>query len=308
MSHIASGAAVTRSRRGRGLRGYRLRAAALLLLPTLLLLAGVAAWPLLRSTALAFTDARLGLPGAAWVGLANFRYLLLDPLWWGAVGNTLHFAAVSVSLEVALGLAIALLLRRALPGSGVLRAVVLLPWAVPNVVSARVWAWMANDVYGVLNDLALRLHLLDAPRAWLADPGTAMALVIAADVWKTTPFVALLLLAGLQAIPANLYEAARSDGAGPWQGFRHVTWPLLRPALAVAVVFRLLDALRAFDVMYVMTGNAPGTATVSVYARQQLIDFQDLGYGSAATTAVFALVALVTVVAVTSLRLRLEAP
>lgn len=288
---------------------YRLRAARWLLLPALALLALVAGWPLLRTIALAFTDATLAQPGpAAWVGLENFAYLASDRTWWRAVGNTLAFAAVSVALELALGLAVALVLRRVFPGSGLLRAVVLLPWAIPNVVSARMWAWMAHDVYGVLNDALLRLGVLAEPVAWLADPLTALGMVVVADVWKTTPFVALLLLAGLQAIPGELYEAARVDGAGPLRCFRHVTLPLLRPAIAVALVFRLLDALRVFDVVYVMLGTSRATTTVSVYARQQLIDFQDFGYGSAAAFAVFVLVALATVAVLTGLRVRMEVP
>jgi trehalose/maltose transport system permease protein len=296
-------------RRRPSLQRRRVRTAALLLAPALGLLLAVAAWPLARTAALACTDAMLGAPGPArWVGLANFAALAADPDWWGAVANTLRFAALSVSLELVLGLAVALVLRRAFPGNGLLRALVLLPWAIPSVVSARIWAWMAHDVYGVLNDLLLRAHVLAQPVAWLADPGPALGVIVAADVWKTTPFVALLLLAGLQTIPGGLYEAARVDGAGPWRCFRHVTLPLLRPALAVACVFRLLDALRVFDVVYVLTGDSRGTATVSVYARQQLIDFQAFGYGSAAALAIFALVAAVTAAVVTALRVRLEAP
>jgi len=298
-----------RTRRPLTLHRHRVRTARWLLLPTLGLLAAVAAWPLARTAGLAFTDATLGSPASGrWVGLYNFAALAADPAWWEAVVNTLRFAALSVSLELGLGLGVALVLRRAFPGNSVLRAVVLLPWAIPNVVSARMWAWMAHDVYGVLNDLLLRAHLIAQPVPWLADAGTALAVIVTADVWKTTPFVALLLLAGLQAIPAGLYEAARVDGAGPWRCFRHVTLPLLRPAIAVALVFRLLDALRVFDVVYVLTGSSHTTATVSVYARQQLIDFQDFGYGSAASLAIFLLVAMGAVAVITGLRVRLEAP
>jgi trehalose/maltose transport system permease protein len=298
-----------RARRPPPLLRYRQRAARVLLAPALGLLLAVAAWPLARTALLAFSDATLGSPASGrWVGLHNFATLAADPAWWEAVANTLRFAALSVSLELVLGLGVALVLRRSFPGNGLLRAAVLLPWAVPNVVSARIWAWMANDVYGVLNDALLRAHLIAQPVAWLADPGTALAMIVAADVWKTTPFVALLLLAGLQAIPGGLYEAARVDGAGPWRCFRHVTLPLLRPALALALVFRLLDALRVFDVVYVLTGSSHTTATVSVYARQQLIDFQDFGYGSAAALAIFVLVGAVCAAVLTGLRVRLEAP
>jgi trehalose/maltose transport system permease protein len=297
------------ARRPQPLQRARVRTALWLLAPALALLLAVAAWPLLHTVALAFSDATLERPGAArWVGGENFAALAADPDWWQALANTLRFAALSVSLELALGLGVALVLRRAFPGNGLVRAAVLLPWAVPNVVSARLWAWMAHDLYGVFNDLLLRAGLIAHPVAWLADPAGALGLIVAADVWKTTPFVALLLLAGLQAIPRELYESARVDGAGPWRAFRHVTLPLLRPALAVALTLRLLDALRVFDVVYVLTGSSRATATVSVYARQQLIDFQDFGFGSAAACAIFLLVALATVTALTALRVRLEAP
>jgi trehalose/maltose transport system permease protein len=285
------------------LRRLRVRWAWLFLAPSLLAAAAVAGWPLARTATFAFTDARLTeLAAARWVGLENFVWILEDPDWWRAVWNTLVFTACSVSLELILGLAFALLLSVQLRGRRALQAVALIPWAVPTIVSARMWSWMYHDVYGVMNDLLLRLGAIDAPVAWLADPKTAMAAVIMTDVWKATPFVTLLLLAGLQTIPGHVYAAARIDGAGPVRTFVHVTLPLLRPAIAVALVFRTLDALRVFDLIYVMTSNSPATATVSIYARQRLIDFQDVGLGSAASLLIFVLVGLVSVAYVASLR------
>jgi trehalose/maltose transport system permease protein len=168
----------------------------------------------------------------------------------------------------------------------------LIPWAVPTVVSAQMWRWMYNESYGVINDLLRRLGLIQAPVAWLANDRTAIAAVIVTDVWKATPFVALLLLAGLQNISEELYDAAKIDGAGPLARFLRITLPLLRPAIAVALIFRTLDALRVFDLIYVMTSNSRSTATISVYARQQLVDFQDVGYGSAASSVIFVIIAL----------------
>jgi trehalose/maltose transport system permease protein len=156
------------------------------------------------------------------------------------------------------------------------------------------WSWMLNDLYGVVNAVLVRLHLLSGPRAWTADPSLALAAVVAVDVWKTTPFMALLALAALQLVPAELYEAARVDGVSGWTIFWRVTLPLIRPALVVAVVFRLLDALRVFDLPYVLTGNSRHTASMAVYARQQLVEFGDVGYGSAAATSLFLVVAAVT--------------
>ena len=287
---------VRRPPRAAGLQAHRVRAAWLFLLPTLAVLAAVAGWPLLRTVALGFTDARLSDLGAArWVGLDDFAIVLGDPEWWGAVGNTLVFTVASVSLELVLGLAIALVLDARFAGRGALRAAVLIPWAVPTVGSAQLWRWMFNDTFGVVNDLLMRLGLIDRPIAWLADDRTALAAVIATDVWKATPFMALLLLAGLQTIPGELYESASVDGASAVRRFVAITLPLLRPAIAVALIFRTLDALRVFDLIYVMTSNARSTATMSVYARQQLIDFQDAGVGSAACFLIFVVIGVVSV-------------
>jgi trehalose/maltose transport system permease protein len=165
---------------------------------------------------------------------------------------------------------------------------------------------MFNDVFGVINAVFMSLGLIAEPIAWTASPSTAMAAIIAVDVWKTTPFVALLLLAGLQTIPGDVYEAAKIDGATRVQTFFKVTLPLLKPALLVALIFRTLDALRIFDLVYVLTGNNRETMTMSVYARQQLVDFQDVGYGSAAATLLFAIIAMFTVIYVTAGRIGRE--
>jgi len=265
----------------------------------------VAGWPLLRSVYLAFTDSTLNAPDYGFVGLANFAALATDPDWWGAVGNTFLFAAAAVSLETLLGLVIALTLDANMPGRGVVRAAVLIPWAIPTVVAAQMWNWMYHDLYGVLNYLFLSVGLIDAPKAWAAEPGLAMWAVVAVDVWKTTPFMALLVLAALQLLPAEIYEAARVDGVWPLKVFFRVTLPLIRPALMVAIIFRSLDALRVFDLMYVLTGNSRHTASMAVYARQQLVDFQDVGYGSAACTFLFLIIALFTAAYVTAGRVRI---
>ncbi len=278
----------------------RVRAAWLFLAPVLIVLAAVAGWPLLKTIGYGFTDASLIDPSSAkFVGLANYTYLLLDAHWWAAVRNTVVFAVVSVSLETILGMIIALALNAHFPGRGGLRAAILIPWAIPTVVSAQMWSWMFNDVFGVINHILLGLGLIAQPVAWLGSPHTALLSIILVDVWKTTPFMALLLLAGLQMLPQECYEAARVDGVHPVKVFFRVTLPLLRPALMVAVIFRLLDALRMFDLVYVMSGNSRDTMSMSVYARQQLIDFGDLGYGSAAATMIFAIIALFTVVYLT---------
>ena len=285
----------------------RVRAAWLFLAPVLIVLAAVAGWPLLKTIGYGFTDASLIDPGSAhFVGLDNFTYLLLDAHWWAAVRNTVVFALVSVSLETMLGIIIALALDARFPGRGGLRAAILIPWAIPTVVSAQMWSWMFNDVFGVINHILLGLGLIAHPIAWLGSPDTALLSIILVDVWKTTPFMALLLLAGLQMLPQECYEAARVDGVHPVKVFFRITLPLLKPALMVAIIFRLLDALRMFDLVYVMSGNSRDTMSMSVYARQQLIDFGSLGYGSAAATMIFAIIALFTVVYLTVARVGRE--
>jgi trehalose/maltose transport system permease protein len=284
----------------------RVRTAWWFLLPSLVLLALVAGWPLARTIWLSFTDAYLGdLSGYQWVGLENFVFVLQDPLWWQAVRNTLVFAVASVSLELLLGLGIALVLNATLPGRGLLRAAVLVPWAIPTIVSARMWQWMYNDLYGVINQFLVGAGLLAEPIAWTADPDLALWAVVAVDVWKTTPFVALLALAALQLIPNEIHEAARVDGVSAPKVFFRITLPLIAPALLVALVFRLLDALRIFDLIYVLTSNSAATMSMSVYARQQLVEFQDVGFGSAASTLLFLVVAVSVVIVLTLGRTRL---
>jgi trehalose/maltose transport system permease protein len=292
----AAGAAAPPSR----LTRQRTRAAWLFVAPMVFVLVAVAGWPLGRTIWFAFTDANLSdLAAAQFVGASNFIYLLSDPDWWQAVRNTLVFATISVTIETILGLAIALALNAHFPGRGTLRAAVLIPWAVPTVVSAQMWSWMFNDVFGIINHILMGLGIIDKGIAWTASPDTALAAVIMVDVWKTTPFMALLILAGLQMLPGEIYEAARVDGIHPVRVFLKVTLPLLKPALLVAVIFRALDALRIFDLIYVMTGNNKVTMSMSVYARQQLVDFQDVGFGSAAATMLFLLIAVFTAVYLT---------
>ncbi|MBQ0932139.1 sugar ABC transporter permease [Ideonella sp. 4Y16] len=271
-----------------------------LLSPMLLVLLVVAGWPLARSVWFSLTDASLtDLSQVSFIGLDNYLSrdegqwigLLADPDWWHAVWNTFRFAALSVAIETVLGTVFALVLHAQFPGRAWVRAAVLIPWAVPTIVSARIWGWMLNDQFGVINQGLLAVGLIDQPLAWTADPSLSMVAIVLVDVWKTTPFMALMVLAALQMLPTDCYEAARVDGVPAWTVFWKVTLPLIRPALMVAVIFRLLDALRVFDVIYVLSANGQSTMSMSIYARQQLVDFQDVGYGSAASTMLFMLIA-----------------
>jgi multiple sugar transport system permease protein len=259
----------------------------LLLLPAAAFAGAVILLPVLRVVQLSLSHVELqGELATSWAGLSAYVRLWQDTRWWAVLRNTLLFAAASVALETVLGVAFALVLHRRFPGRGILRAVVLLPWALPTAVMALSWAWIFNDSFGVANDLLRRAGLTESPLAWLGRPGLAMAALVVAEVWKTTPFVALIVLAGLQGIPEELLEAARVDGLSAWQRLRHVVLPLLLPSLLVAVLFRGVQAYGAFDIVYVMTGGGPGgsTETVSLYAFQSYFRYLDFGYGSAIAT------------------------
>ena len=274
------------------------RLAYLFLLPSLLIVIGVAFYPLFNTVYVTFFDARLG-SSRAWeyVGLENYARLLVNEQWWEAVWATIKFTLASVIFELILGLGIALVVNSKFPGRGLMRTAMLVPWAIPTAISSQMWKWMYHDVFGVFNDFFTRIiPILPAKIAWIASAQTALWALVAVDVWKTTPFMALLILAGLQMLPTDCYESARVDGIPPWKVFLRVTLPLVYPAIAVAVIFRALDALRIFDLIYVLTSNSADTMTMSVYARQQLVDFQDVGYGSAASTALFLIIAGLTII------------
>ncbi len=282
----------------------RIRAAWLFLAPMLLILAAVAGWPLLRTIWFGFTDANLSDMGSAqFIGFENYiTYwdgewfgLLMDPEWWNAVWNTVYFTLLSVSLELILGMAVALVLNSTFKGRTLVRTAILIPWAIPTIVSAKMWGWMLHDQFGIINHMLMSVGFIAEPLAWTASPDLAMLSVVMVDVWKTTPFMALLILAALQMLPSDCYEAARVDGIHPVQVFFKVTLPLIKPALGVAIIFRALDALRIFDLIYVLTSNSKDTMSMSIYARQQLVDFQEVGYGSAASTMLFFIIALATI-------------
>jgi len=296
--------ALPAKRQASRVRRQRLRAAWLFLIPMLVVLAAVAGWPLMRTIWFSFTDASFSnISEYGLVGFENYLVydngawygVLADPTWWNAVWNTLFFTVVSVGMETVLGLIIALTLNAQFRGRGWVRAATLIPWAVPTIVSAKMWGWMLHDQFGIINEMLLGIGLISEPLNWTANADLSMWAVIMVDVWKTTPFMALLTLAALQMLPSDCYEAAKVDGIHPVRVFFKVTLPLILPALMVAIIFRVLDALRVFDVIYVLTSNSADTMSMSVYARQQLVEFQDVGYGSAASTVLFLIIALLTI-------------
>jgi len=246
------------------------------------------AWTLWESVHL--HDLRMPWLGKPFIGLRNYGDALVDGRFWQALGHTAFFAAASISLELVLGLALALAMNRAFRGRGLVRAAVLVPWAIPTVVAALLWRFLFDAQAGIVNAMLVKTGVLDAPIVWFVRAATAWVPIILADVWKTTPFVALLLLAGLQNIDASLYEAAATDGAGAGWQLRHITLPLLKPAILVVLIFRTLDAFRVFDLIYVLSGGGPGTSTepISLYAFNALLQNLEFGYGSALSVIIFA--------------------
>jgi multiple sugar transport system permease protein len=262
----------------------------LLLAPALLSLAALAGWPGVWVLWLSLQQ-RIPIFGIdRFVGLAHYAFLATDPRFWNAVRVTLTFAVVSVALEVLLGVAVALALQRQQRWRRVAVALLLLPWALPSVVVGRTFEWLYHPSAGLVNFL-----LGGRAVNWLGEPALALPALIAADVWRTMPFVALLCYARVLTIPGAVYEAARVDGAGRFATVREITLPLLRRVLLIAVLFRTLDALRAFDLMFVLTGGGPAntTETLTVYAYRSLFQTLQLGFGAAIGVIVFALVMLV---------------
>ncbi|PLP55760.1 ABC transporter permease [Mesorhizobium loti] len=280
------------------------RSGLLFVAPLIAVLILVAGWPLARTLYFSLTDAYLDdSANHVLVGFSNFVEVAGDPVWWRAVRNTLIFTTISVAIETVLGLAIALLVHQAIPGRGLVRAAILVPWAMPVVVSTKIWEWMLNDQFGVVNRAIVGLGFADHGVAWTANGSLLLGVVIFIDVWMTTPFMVLLILAGLQILPEEIFEAAEVDGIPWWKRLWSITLPLLAPTIGVAVLFRVLDALRMFDLAYVLAGANVNAMTMSIYARDRLINNQELGVGSAASTMVFLLIAFVAIFIVGALRL-----
>ena len=286
--------------------------------PMLLVLVLVALWPLGRTIWFSFTDANINdLSVTQFVGFENYfgEYgLFANPNntdgffasdWGVAILNTLKFSIVSVTLETLMGLGVAMLLNQNFKGRTFVRTAVLVPWAIPTIVSAKMWGWMLHDQFGVINQWLVDASIITDKIAWTAQPEYALWTVVAVDVWKTTPFMALLILAALQTLPKDCYEAAEVDGVHPLRVFWKVTLPLIKPALMVAVIFRLLDALRVFDLIYVLTSNNNSTISMSGFVRREMIDNGYMGYGSAASTALFLIIGLCTVAAIKLSRMKL---
>jgi trehalose/maltose transport system permease protein len=295
---VAEGARVAgRPRRARSLESTNARFAYLMLVPSLLCLALVAFYPMVNTIVTSFTDTTFGQANTNFVGLKNYVTLVQDPTFRSAIGVSVRFTVITVVFEFLLGLIVALVVNSAFRGRGAVRAAMLIPWALITVISAAMWKLMYNQIYGVFNDiLVTRLHVLAVNQDFLGSRATALPAVAAIDIWKTSPFIALLLLAGLQLIPGDVYEAADVDGAGKIRTFFSITLPLLMPSILVAVVIRALDALRVFDVFYVLFGQRPDTTTMSILVQEQIIYFGKVGYGSAVSVGILFIIAIFIVI------------
>ncbi|MFE0512497.1 carbohydrate ABC transporter permease [Streptomyces sp. NPDC058964] len=271
-----------------GRRRREARLAWWLIAPAMLLLAGVIGYPLVKAVYLSlFSDTIGGKP--EFIGLGNYRRALTGDAsadFWSAVQVTVQFSVFTLVLEVLIGTAMAMVMHRAFRGRGLVRASVLVPWAIPTALTSVLWRWMLQPD-GIVNDLLGKTVL------WTGSQWPARWAVVIADTWKTAPFLALLVLAGLQLIPEELHEAARVDGAGAWRRFRSITLPLLMPALMVAVLFRLLDVLRIYDLPQILTGGSNGTTTLSMLVVQASVEQTKFGYGSALSTLTFLLIFVV---------------
>lgn len=295
-----------RAPRGGGRLASERRLGYALVAPVVLLLLAVTAYPLFYNLWNSFHSVNLSEAASAhsFVGLDNYTKMFGSSAWVSSLERTLAFTAVSVAIETAIALVLALMLHRNFRGRGLLRAAILIPWAVPTVVSATLWKTMFDPRTGFVDYLLGNAGLPGAHTTWLAGIWTSWVAIFVADAWKNVPFMAIILLAGLQVIPNEVYEAARIDGAGAWQSFRRMTLPLLKPALGVALIFRTLQAFLVFDVIYIMTGGGPGvsTETLSFLNWQTFLVSTDFGYGGAISVMLVVIALAISAVYVRVLR------
>jgi len=258
--------------------------------PAVIAMLLVTAYPIVYAVVLSLQHIDLRFPDeGGWVGLNNYGTVLTSPLWWTDVFNTVFITVVSVAIELTLGMALALVMHRAIFGRGLVRTSVLIPYGIVTVVAAFAWFFAFDPSSGFVN----HLPFIADDKAWFGDRWSAIAVIIMAEVWKTTPFMALLLLAGLTTIDSGLYEAAKVDGANAVQRFFRITLPLMRPAILVALLFRTLDAFRIFDSIFIMTRGAQNTESVSILGYNQIISRTNLGLGSAVSVLIFIAVLLI---------------
>ncbi|TPW25754.1 sugar ABC transporter permease [Pararhizobium mangrovi] len=275
--------------------------------PTVLVIAAILVYPILQSIVLSFGDSSIdGSEPYRFVGLAHYSQLIHTGRFWNALGVTLTFTAITIPCELLVGIGLALLMNESFRGKGIARLAVLFPWALPTALNALMWRWMYNSDYGLFNALALQSGLADRPINWLGDQTLAMISMSIVAIWKTSSFMALIILAGLQSIPRELYEAGRMDGMSRWQEFRQITLPLLKAPILVALIVRSMDALRTFELPFNLTDGGPVTATesLSLYAYKVIFDFIEFNFGAALVVVQFLVIFAMSLVYIFLLRNR----
>jgi len=278
----------------------------LFLIPTFIGIATFAFFPIASSFWWSLHELRYRIKwtGMPFVGLANYVWAFTTPDIWGSLGYTLYFVAVSVTLEFLIGLGMALAMFHTFRLRGILRAVVIIPWAVPAIIQASMWKWMFHPDAGVISDILMRIGLISRPVNFLGEPILAMHSVILADVWKTSSFMAIMLFAGLASIPQDIYDSAKVDGARMWFRFRHITLPLMFPIILVALLFRTMDAFRVFDLVYGLTGGGPGTSTevLSTFSYKFYFSYARFGQGSTLAIVIFLIILIISALYIRNLQ------
>jgi multiple sugar transport system permease protein/N,N'-diacetylchitobiose transport system permease protein len=268
------------------LRKEEERYAAALIAPSMIVVFGVILVPILTTLVYSFVNIDpLSSHRGEFAGFGFYISVLSSRTFWDDLGRTLYFTVASTAIETVFGLLIALLLNQSFPGVKLLRAIIIIPWAIPTVVNGSLWKLMLNGEYGVFNAILLRLHLIGSYQSWLGNPKTAMLCIVVADAWKMTPLAVIFFLAALQAIDQTVYEAARVDGASAFQSFRAITLPALRSTIMVIVVMRTVEKFKAFDIFYLMTRGGPANSTKTLMYDTYLQAFTNLNYSEAATYA-----------------------
>ncbi len=275
-------------------KDYQSRTAYAMIAPAVLIIFGMGVFPVVYSIWLSFNDVNPMTFDTDFIGLENYKDIFVNPEFWQSIGITLYFCVVSIVIQLILGFLVAMLLNQKFVGRGIVRALILLPWAVPTIVNANLWNWILNANYGILNRLLMKLGIISDSIAWLSDGGTALHMIILADTWRMLPLVVIMLLAGLQTVSKSVWEAAVVDGAGAWRRLRAVYIPALKPMILVILVLRTIQAIRVFDIVYVLTKGGPANKTMVISFYSYYETFNYLNYGKGAAIAmVIAVLALV---------------
>lgn len=282
----------------------------LFLIPSLILIAVLVLYPVFETIRLSFFNYRIQTMalGETFIGIDNFKYILSDSEFFTSLKFTLIFTVVAVSLETIIGILFALIMNQKIPGQGIIRTAVLVPWAIPTIISGLMWKFMYSQQYGVINYILKTLKIITEDLPWLSNAQLAVVATIIADVWKTTPYMSLLILSGLQTIPAQLYEAAAIDGASKIQRFVHITIPMIKPVLSVAILFRTLATFRIYALISVLTSGGPANATqsLSLYTIKTYFNYGNLGYGAALATVTFIISLIISMFFLGSLKRKLQ--